>query len=49
MIVSIDGSDVARFALEVARETAFVGFGMKSAPGLRSAIYLRSIVLAHSQ
>ena len=48
IVVSIDGAEVARYALEVARESAFVGFGMKSAPGLRSAIYVRGIALAHS-
>ena len=47
--VSIDGAEVAHYDLAVARETAHVGFGMKSAPGLRSAIYVRAISLAHSQ
>lgn len=43
VVVSIDGAVVARFALAVERASANVGFGMKSAPGLRSSIYLRDV------
>lgn len=41
--VLLDGAEVAHYDLPVARDTAHVGFGMKSAPGYRSAIYLRDL------
>ncbi len=47
--VILDGAQVAHYELPVARETAHVGFGMKSAPGLRSSIYVRAISISHSQ
>jgi len=45
--VFVDGAQVARYDLPVARDTAHVGFGMKSAPGYRSAIYLRGVAITH--
>ncbi len=47
--VNVDGSEVAHYDLAVARDTVHVGFGMKSAPGLRSAIYVRAISIASTQ
>ncbi|CAN5688985.1 hypothetical protein BH11MYX3_BH11MYX3_36870 [soil metagenome] len=47
--VSIDGAAVAHYDLATTRETAHVGFGMKSAPGLRSSIYVRAIAIAPAQ
>jgi hypothetical protein len=47
--VAIDGQPIARYALAVSRASAYVGVGMKAAPGLRSAIYVRSLAVAHSQ
>jgi hypothetical protein len=41
--VFLDGAQIAHYDLAVARATANIGFGMKSAPGYRSAIYLRDI------
>lgn len=49
VIVKLDGAEVARYDLEVARTTANIGFGMKAAPGLRSSIFVRAIAIAHSQ
>ena len=43
--VAIDGTAVATFALAVPQLSSVVGVGMKSAPGLRSAIYLRSLAV----
>ena len=43
--VFLDGAQVAKYDLPVARDTAHVGFGMKAAPGYRSAIYVRDIVI----
>ena len=45
--VFLDGAQVAQYDLPVARDTAHVGFGMKSAPGYRSAIYLRGVRVGH--
>ena len=45
--VFVDGREAAHYDLSVARSDAHVGFGMKSAPGYRSAIYLRDIMIAH--
>lgn len=45
--VFLDGAQVAHYDLPVARATANIGFGMKSAPGYRSAVYLRDIAIAH--
>jgi hypothetical protein len=47
--VSIDGAAVAHYDLAITRQTAHVGFGMKSAPGLRSSIYVHSIAIASAQ
>ena len=41
--VWINGSEVAHYDLAVARDSANIGFGMKSSPGWRSAIYVRDI------
>lgn len=41
--VSLEGKEVARFALPVAREKALVGVGMKGASGFRSTVYLRAL------
>jgi len=41
--VTLDGAEVARYDLEVARPTAHVGFGMKGAPSMRSAIVVRDV------
>lgn len=43
--VRIDGALVATYDLPVARPTAHVGFGMKGAPGVRSTIAVRDIVV----
>lgn len=43
--VTLDGAVVARFSPPLGSDTAHVGFGMKSAPGLRSAIYLRDVAV----
>lgn len=43
--VTIDGADVARYDLEVARANANVGFGFKAAPSMRSAILVRDIAV----
>lgn len=45
--VFLDGTEVAHYDLAVARTTASIGFGMKSAPGYRSAIYLRDVTVSH--
>jgi len=45
VIVRLDGAEVARYDLEVARADAHIGFGMKSAPGLRSSIFVRAIAI----
>ncbi len=47
--VMLDGRPIARYALAVTRASAYVGVGMKAAPGLRSSIYVRSLAVAHSQ
>ncbi len=47
--VTLDGAEVGHYDLAVSRETAHIGFGMKSAPGLRSSIYVRAIAIAQSQ
>ena len=47
VLVFLDGTEVAHYDLAVARTTASIGFGMKSAPGYRSAIYLRNITVTH--
>jgi hypothetical protein len=41
--VTIDGTEVGRYDLEVARPNAPIGFGMKSAPSMRTAILVRDI------
>jgi len=46
LTVFADGTEVAHFDFEVARASAHVGVGMKSAPSLRSAIYLRAITVS---
>ncbi len=43
--VAMDGAEVARYDLEVVRPNAHVGFGMKAAPSMRSAIFVRDIVV----
>lgn len=47
--VTIDGAQVAAYDLEVARPNAPIGFGMKGAPSMRSAILVRDIAIAQSQ
>ena len=48
--VSLDGTHVATYDLEVARPNAPIGFGMKAAPSMRSAILVREIgVRPHSR
>lgn len=49
VVVTIDGAPAARFPLTVARARAHVGVGMKAAPGARSKIYLRSLIVAAGQ
>lgn len=41
--VTIDGAVVATYAVPTQHARATIGFGMKSAPGVRSAIYLRDV------
>lgn len=43
VIVKLDGTEVGRYDLVTSRDRANIGFGMKSAPGLRSSIYVHSI------
>jgi hypothetical protein len=43
--VSIDGREVARYPLAVTRPAAHVGVGMKAAPGHRSKLYLKTLVV----
>ncbi|MBL9016184.1 MAG: hypothetical protein JNL83_18495 [Myxococcales bacterium] len=45
--VMLDGAQVAQYDLAIARDAAHVGFGMKSAPGYRSAIYLRDVTVVN--
>ncbi len=45
IIVAIDGREVKRFALAVARDSIRPGVGMKGATGYRSAIYVRSLAV----
>lgn len=44
--VAIDGTVVAHYALATTRARAPIGFGMKAAPGARTAIYLRDVAIA---
>jgi hypothetical protein len=46
--VKLDGVEAVHYDLPVTRDTTHVGFGMKSAPGYRSAIYLRDVNVDHS-
>ncbi|MBA3464642.1 MAG: hypothetical protein H0T46_32215 [Deltaproteobacteria bacterium] len=43
VIVKLDGAEVGRYDLAIPRDTGNIGFGMKSAPGLRSSIYVHSV------
>jgi hypothetical protein len=47
VVVTVDGKPAATFALAVHRTTARVGVGMKSAPGLRSEIYVHDLAVTH--
>ena len=41
--VKLDGAEVGRYDLAITRDSGSIGFGMKSAPGLRSSIYVHSV------
>jgi hypothetical protein len=43
VIVKLDGTEVGRYDLPTTRDSANIGFGMKSGPGFRSSIYIRDI------
>jgi hypothetical protein len=43
--VTIDGVEAAHYDLEVARANANIGFGMKAAPSMRSAILIRDVAV----
>lgn len=45
VVVTIDGTEAARFPFVVAMETAPVGVGMKGATGHRSAIFVRALAV----
>jgi hypothetical protein len=47
VVVTLDGDEVATYDLEVTRDSAHVGFGMKSAPGFRSAIYVHDVMIGN--
>ncbi len=43
--VLLEGKQIARFTLEVPNSKSIIGVGMKAAPGFRSSIYVRSLVV----